>query len=235
MFSATDISSFLACRHTGTLERAESRQEITKPFFEDPAVELLRKLGLEHEQRYLRTLAGSELSIAEIAPDSPWAVAVSQTIEALRGGVDVVYQAAFLEGMWGGRPDFLIRVDRPSALGGWSYEVVESKLARSTKAGALVQLCFYSDLLSRVQGAEPQWMQVVLGGAAVPERFPVQRYIAYFRKILSEFEEAWRIESDTYPEPTEHCDVCSWFPICDRRRRDDDHLSLVAGISRNHR
>ena len=29
--------------------------------------------------------------------------------------------------------------------------------------------------------------------------------------------------------------MCSWFPLCDNRRRADDHLSLVAGISRNQR
>src|SRR5439155_13226337 len=40
---------------------------------------------------------------------------------------------------------------------------------------------------------------------------------------------------DTYPEPVEHCDVCSWFPLCDTRRRSDDHASFVAGISRNQR
>jgi uncharacterized protein len=38
-----------------------------------------------------------------------------------------------------------------------------------------------------------------------------------------------------YPEPVEHCDVCAWWAKCDRRRRDDDHLSLVAGIGRGHR
>ena len=124
---------------------------------------------------------------------------------------------------------------RPAPSESWSYEVVETKLARSTKATALVQLCFYSDLLSRIQGVEPQWMHVVLGGTASPERFQVQRYIAYFRKVRSEFERAWKLETDTYPEPTEHCEVCSWFPLCDTRRRDDDHLSLVAGISRNQR
>src|SRR5271167_3030591 len=176
MFSATDISSFLACRHTATLERAESRKEITRPFFADPAVELLRKLGLEHEQRYLRALAADERSIAEIALADPWVVAATQTIEALGQGVDVVYQGAFLDQVWGGRPDFLTRVDNPSGLGGWSYEVVETKLARSMKAGALVQLCFYSDLLSRIQGVEPQRMHVVLGGGAAPDKFPVQRY-----------------------------------------------------------
>src|SRR5882672_10297088 len=39
-------------------------------------------------------------------------------------------------------------------------------------------------------------------------------------------------EFPTYPEPVEHCDVCQWWPVCDARRRKDDHLSFVAGISK---
>lgn len=236
MFFATDIASFLACPHTATLARAESRNEITKPFFSDPAVDLLRKLGLEHEQRYLRELTENDgLAIAQITVSGNWEDAVAETVRVLHEGVDAVYQATFLDGRWGGRSDFLVRVNKPSALGSWSYEVVETKLARSTKATALVQLCFYSDLLARIQGVEPQWMHVVLGGTATPERFQVQRYIAYFRKVRSEFEQSWKLDTNTYPEPTEHCEVCSWFPICDDRRRADDHSSLVAGISRNQR
>jgi predicted RecB family nuclease len=236
MFSATDIASFLACRHTATLARAESKNEIAKPFFKDPTVDLLRKLGLEHEQQYLRKLTDTDgLAIAQITVDAIWKDAVAETVQALHEGVDAVYQATFLDGPWGGRSDFLVRVNTPSPLGSWSYEVVETKLARSTKATAVVQLCFYSELLSRIQGVEPQWMHVVLGGTAAPERFQVQRYIAYFRKVRSEFEKAWKIETDTYPEPMEHCNVCSWFSLCDTRRRDDDHISFVAGISRNQR
>src|SRR5207302_7912931 len=140
---------------------------------------------------------------------------------ALREGVDAVYQATFLDGLSGGRSDFHIRVDKPSTFGPWSYEVVETKLARSTKATALVQLCFYSELLSRIQGVEPQWMHVVLGGGAAPERFPVQHYISYFRKVRDEFENARKLETETYPEPVEHCDVCPWFPLCDARWRAD--------------
>ena len=224
MFFATDIASFLACPHTATLARAESKDEIVKPFFKDPAVDLLRKLGLEHEQRYLRELAEKDgLRIVQIDVSGNWKDAVAETVRALHEGVDAVYQATFLDAPWGGRSDFLVRVNKPSALGSWSYEVVETKLARSTKATALVQLCFYSDLLARIQGLEPQWMHVVLGGTATPERFQVQRYIAYFRKVRSEFETAWKLETHTYPEPTEHCEVCSWFPLCDTRRRDDDH------------
>src|ERR1700682_2746435 len=101
MFSATDIASFLACRHTATLARAESNDEITKPFFKNQIIDLLRKLGLEHEQRYLRELSAKDgLSIAQIATSGNWKDAVAQTVEALRQGADAVYQATFLDGQW---------------------------------------------------------------------------------------------------------------------------------------
>lgn len=236
MFSATAIANFLACHHIATLERAEARGEIKKPFFKDPTIDLLRKLGVEHEQRHLRALADSNgCRIVEIDTNASWADAAANTVEALGLGADVVYQATFLDGPWGGRSDFLLKVDKPSALGTWSYEPVETKLARTTKAGAVIQLCFYSELLSRIQGAEPQWMHVVLGGAAAAERFPVQRYIAYLRKVKKEFEESWSAEPSTYPEPVEHCNVCSWSSACDEQWRRDDYLALVAGITRNQR
>jgi len=165
MFSATDIASFLACPHTATLDRAELKNEITKPYFNDPALDLLRMLGFEHEQRYLRELAEKNgLKVAQIDLNGRWDDAVAETLQALRDAFDAVYQATFLDAPWGGRSDFLLRTDAPSALGAWSYEVVETKLARSTKATALVQLCFYSHLLSRIQGLEPKKMHVVLGG-----------------------------------------------------------------------
>jgi len=186
MFSATDIANFLACQHIATLDRAEERKEVTKPFFKDPTVDLLRKLGLEHERRYLRQLAEMDgLTIVQIDVNGPWEAAVSETVQAMRRGADAIYQATFLDGALGGRSDFLVRVSKPSALGSWSYEAVETKLARSTKAGALIQLCFYSGLLSRIQDVEPHWMHIVLGGGAKPERFPVVQpsYVSMSRPV----------------------------------------------------
>jgi predicted RecB family nuclease len=235
-FSATDIANFLACHHLLTLDRAEEAGEIQKSFFYDPGVELLRELGLRHEQAYLRHLTDTlGLQVVRIPTDVSWADAVSRTIEAIRGDADVVYQATFQDGVWRGRADFLIRVNRPSTLGGFSYEVVETKLARSAKVRAILQLCLYSELLAKIQGTEPEWMHVVLGGSTKPERFFVSHYAAYFRKVRRDFEEATKNPGSTYPEPVELCDVCSWFPLCEKRRRDDDHLSLVAGITRIQR
>jgi uncharacterized protein len=229
MFFATDIANFLACRHLMTLDRAQAAGKIAKPVFHDPGADLLRELGIRHEQAFLRHLAQTK-EVVQI-PSEPWADAVARTVEALRRGVDVVYQATFQDGPWGGRSDFLIRVGKPSALGPFSYEVVETKLARSAKARAILQLCFYSELLARIQGVPPERMYVVFGGGTKLEEFAAQQYSAYFRKVKRDFEEASKVSVSTYPEPVELCDVCSWYPLCDQRRRDDDNLSLVANIT----
>jgi uncharacterized protein len=235
VFSATEIADFLACHHLTALERSPAAGAIRKPFFADPGVDLLGTLGIRHEQAYLADLRGRGLEVVEIQIEAAWNEAADKTVEAVRRGAGAVYQATFLNGVWRGRADFLLKINEPSALGDWSYEVVETKLARSTKARAVIQLCFYSDLLAQIQGREPRGMHVVLGGSSEPERLQVSHYLAYFRKVRREFEEAWRGAGPTYPEPVEHCEVCSWFPVCDDRWRQDDHLSLVAGISRNQR
>ena len=63
-------------------------------------------------------------------------------------------------------------------------------------------------------------------------------YAAYYRYVKGRLERAVAEHSDvadTYPEPTPHCEVCRWRPNCETVRRKDDHLSLVAGISRLQR
>ena len=84
----------------------------------------------------------------------------------------------------------------------------------------------------------PEFMWVVPPGKEKsPEQYRVAEYSAYYCHVKERLEKA----SDnghgakTYPEPCLHCDVCRWFRECEKRRRDDDHLSLVAGIRRHHR
>ena len=52
------------------------------------------------------------------------------TLQAMRDGVDVIYQAVLLGDRRLGYADFLRRVEKPSDLGAWSYEVWDTKLAR---------------------------------------------------------------------------------------------------------
>src|SRR6266567_184040 len=127
MFSPTSIADFLACQHLTTLNRAEADGQIEKPFFANPGLDLLTRLGVAHEQAYLQHLNQDQhLPIVAIPDEITRTEAVARTLQAIRGGAQVIYQGRFIEGEWYGRADFLARVDKPSKLGPFSYEVVET-------------------------------------------------------------------------------------------------------------
>ena len=245
-FSATDLSRHLACNHLTSLRRGIAFGELEPPpSYDDPRAEVLRQRGGEHEQRLLDQLATDGRTVETvIPPDTPFShrdpmAVAARTRDAMRRGTDVIYQGRLEDagGRWSGYPDFLLRVAQPSALGGWSYEVLDAKLARRAKGEALLQLLLYSDLLAQAQGIEPELMHLALGGdgSESSASFRVAEYAAYYRAVRRRFEAHAASPPDTYPEPVEHCGVCEWKQVCAGRRRADDHLSLVAGITRGQR
>ncbi len=244
LLSATDLVGQLACDHLATLElgRVEGRWErpIRK---DDPTIELIQAKGDLHEKAYLDALRATGKRVVEIdkgvlrTPDDLRA-AEAETLAAMRAGADVVFQATFFDGRWRGHADFLFkRDDRPSpGLGAWSYDIADTKLARSVKAGAILQMCVYADLLERLQGIAPEWLYVITGDRE-QHRHRAADFAPYFRFVKSRFEARMAAGLDarlgsTYPDPVDHCRVCSWLPACITRRRDDDHPSIVAGLSR---
>jgi len=241
--SATDLVGFLECDHLVTLELARARGEVEKPVREDPQLELIRKRGYAHERRYVEALTAAGRTVVEMQrrdPRTPAELreAEAETLAAMRDRADVIFQGTLFDGRWRGHPDFLLRRDdRPSNLGGWSYDVADTKLATRVKAAAILQMCVYAAQLERLQGIPPETVSVVTGdGVARPHR--LADYAAYFRSARRRFES--RVFGDevvtaTYPEPVDHCRVCSWWQVCMQRRREDDHLSLVAGAARTQR
>ena len=237
--SATDLVGFLECSHLTSLDLAAAAGELPRPVRNDPELELIQRRGLEHERQYLARLEAEARSVRDVThqgvrtPDELRA-AEADTVAAMRSGADVVYQATFFDGRWRGHADFLLRVERPSSLGDWSYEVADTKLARRVKAAALLQMCVYVDRLTQLQGGiQPESMYVVTGdGIRHPHR--VADYVAYYRMVKARFEERLFTQGPppaTYPDPVEHCRVCPWYGSCADRRRADDHLSRVANIS----
>jgi uncharacterized protein len=245
VLSATDLVGYLACDHLATLELGRVAGLWERPHRrDDPTIEIIQEKGDLHERSYLDALRASGRTVAEIDKTEISTLddlrrAAEVTTAAMRDGADVVYQATFFDGRWRGHADFLFkRDDRPSpAFGSWSYDVADTKLARAVKAGAMLQLCVYAGLLEAVQGVAPEWLTVVTGDRQ-EHRHRAAEFTAYFRYVRERFEA--RIAKDgpnpagaaTYPDPVEHCRVCPWTPSCIQRRRDDDHLSLVAGMRR---
>ena len=237
ILSASDLTGFLECAHLTQQELAATRGELVRPEREDPELELMARRGTAHEQAHLDGYAQANKSVAIIETRSAtleaYTKARDETLEAMRSGYDVIYQAALFDGRWLGYADFLEKVEAPSDLGAHSYEVVDTKLARSAKAAALLQTSLYSELVAGMQGRAPESMHLALGDGTRP-RFRASDYRAYLDHAKSRLESVTAgVPLKTYPEPVEHCGVCRWAKVCEQRWRDDDSLVLVAGLSRS--
>jgi predicted RecB family nuclease len=157
----------------------------------DPVLEVLAERGALHEQSYIDHLEANGFPIVRIDGFGLDAPAVAQTLDAMRAGVPIIAQGALQAARWGGRVDILQRVDKPSDLGAWSYEVIDTKLARETKGNTVLQICLYSDLLRNAQKIAPEFAHVVTPGSDFkPQEFRYHDYAAYYRQVRNSLEKA---------------------------------------------
>ncbi|CAN5712228.1 TM0106 family RecB-like putative nuclease [soil metagenome] len=260
--SATDLVGFLACGHLTLLERAAVAGKVARPDRkDDPTLELLRRRGGMHEDRYIELLKQRGRQITDLrherhedgSDQRSYAERAGLTIEAMRARADVIYQATVFEGRWIGHPDFLLRVDHapgepPSRLGDYHYQVADTKLAHAMKPSALIQIAAYVEQVEKIQGRPGVHVHVVTGGPQVGEHaFRTAEMMAFYRRARRAFEQAIDDElagpaqypiprALSYPEPVEHCAVCRWYYVeCRQRWRDDDALPQVASITRKQR
>jgi len=103
---------------------------------------------MEHEQAYLALLQKAGRQIIEIPGSGSLTAHIEATRQAMDSGAEVIYQAVLLKNAWIGYVDFLFRVETPSDLGEYSYEVLDTKLSKTPTAKHVLQLCVYSDLSS---------------------------------------------------------------------------------------
>ena len=244
--TATDLSRHLGCRHATQLNLRVARGELERPpYYDDPVREVLQARGQAHEQAFLQRLRDDGKQVVELPEHG---AGVAATLAAMRDGAEVIAQATLDDDRWRGRADFLLRVDAAganangasdpgdSALGNYHYEIADTKLAQETKAGTLLQLCLYADLLAGMQGRWPERVMVVTpGGYDTPEAYRVDHYRAYYERVKARLAAAVTDGEATYPEPCEQCNLCDWWRVCYDKRHDDDHLSLVANITRGQR
>lgn len=234
--SASDLAGFLACRHLTQLDLLLASGEIERPHRKDLLLDVISRLGDEHEANYLASLKEQGLEVIEIAGADRGLHSLEQrateTLDVMKTGADVIFQGTFFDGTWRGHADFLLKVDRPSDLGDFSYEVSDTKLARKVKAAAVLQICEYSSHVARLQGLWPEQAHLVLGDRST-ESFKLSDYTAYHRAVKREFLATLEISPrPTYPDPVEHCKICRWAGPCNSKRRADRHLTFVAGISK---
>ncbi len=150
LISPSDITAAAACEFAWlrSLDVRLGRID-TLPEAVDPLMDRAAELGLLHEQRHLDSLTAIHGPSGVVTIDSPGgdldalAEACEATLAALHARTPVVYQAALRDGDLRGFADFLV-LDADGR-----YVVQDSKLARSAKVPALLQIAAYADILER--------------------------------------------------------------------------------------
>ena len=236
LLSSGDLVTFLGCRHASALHlRALDEDLETAP--PDATLEFLQQKGIAHEQAYLAKLKDEGRIVAVIPDRAKLPDRVQMTLEAMRRGDEVIYQAALHEGCWHGFADFLERSPLPSALGAWSYDVADTKLSTSMSAKYAAQLSIYCNLIAAVQGRPPARMSIWLGNGKVETLRPGDfvHYVGHAQRRLEVFLADDAARAATAPEPCGHCGMCDWRDRCKTEWEVADHLSLVANMRSTQR
>lgn len=227
--SASDLAAFASCQFA-FLRRLDAILGRVIPIADDPDEIGMKtiELGLAHELAVLRSYKAAGLNVAELTQgDVATAVeGAGETMKALRAGVDVVYQATFLGEDFLGYADFLVK--QPDG----RYQVQDTKLARSAKVTALLQLAAYAERLRAISIPVDDVVVLILGDGRHSEH-RLDEIEPVFRNRWAAMRAAVGLRvADTAPVAwgaVGHtaCGRCAW---CDAEIESNDDLFQIAGI-----
>ena len=251
VYSASDLVVAASCEYQLLRKLDEKLGRAPKAAFEDD--EMLKHaavLGDVHEHKVLDSFVAefgpwdpaTGRGVYDVAPAQSMDRATleakhAESVEALRSGADVVFQAAFFDGQFHGRSDFLVR--QPDG----AYAVFDTKLARHAKVTALLQLAAYGDQLLKA-GITPDPAVTLILGATVPlpgGGFDYVRSHHKLSEILPVFRERrdrfWALTSahlaqpDTVQWDAAGITACGRCEYCQEQVAATDDLLLVARMN----
>ncbi|MFI5086451.1 MAG: TM0106 family RecB-like putative nuclease, partial [Actinomycetales bacterium] len=245
VFSASDLVTASECEYRllrvldeklGRCPRAD--------FARDEMLARASVLGDLHEHRVLDAFVaefgpwdpGSGTGVYDVEPagsmDRGTLVAKhSESIGALESGADVVFQAAFFDGTFHGRSDFLVK----QADG--THAVFDTKLARHAKVSALLQLAAYGDQLIAA-GIRPNPVMTLVLGNGTHSNHSLTDVLPAFRerrRRLLDITAAHRAQDASVRWGDPRFTACGRCDYCAEQVKASRDVLLVAGMSLSRR
>lgn len=230
IYSASDLAAASRCEYALLRAFDAKLGRGPKVSVEDELLARTAKLGDEHEQRHLDELRElTEENVAIIGRPrytvDGLTAAAEATMHAVERRAPVIYQAAMFDGRFAGFADFLV-------LDSEEYRLRDTKLARSVKVEALLQLAAYADALGSAGVPVAPEVELVLGDGATA-RYRVDELLPVYLSRRSSLQRLLddHLAADT-PVRWEDEDVRACFrcPECEIQVRAHDDLLLVAGM-----
>ena len=252
VISASDLAVFRSCPwRLALLADEKLGKGVSVADVTDPMMDLVARLGLEHEARQLDLLR-SQMSVVELGyePADPhqadtWRATIArarqETLDALSSDTGALFQATLYEEVLPDAPlpigfqgfaDFIVRQ-------GEVWEIWDSKLARSAKDHALIQLAAYADQLERQGVPLAPTVRIVLGDGAHSVHDIQSLHPAYVSLRADVMELIERREADADPvswrDPLYAPCGSTKCPACSEQIPLEDDLFQIAGLRRAQR
>ncbi len=230
IYSASDLAAAARCEYA-LLRSFDARLGWgPKVAASDGLLARTADLGEHHEKRHLEELRADGDHNVTVIGRPPYTVAgltaaAEATTRAVARRAPVIYQAAMFDGRFAGFADFLV-------LAGDRYLLRDTKLARSVKVEALLQLAAYAETLTGAGVPVADEVELVLGDGAtaryaLAELLPVYRPRRAALQRLLDGHLAGGAPVRWGDEDVRACFRC---PECSIQARAQDDLLLVAGM-----
>ena len=239
IYSASDLAAAARCEYA-LLRSFDARLRWGPPVAaEDELLARTAELGGEHEQRHLDELREQAQENVAIIGRPGYTVdgltaAAEATMRAVERRSPVIYQAAMFDGRFAGFADFLILEDGPD---GPRYRLRDTKLARSVKVEALLQLAAYADTLDHAGVPVAPDVELVLGDG-VTASYRLDELLPVYgprRAALQQLLDDHLAGGTPVSWQDENIRACFRCPECTIQVREHDDLLLVAGMRASQR
>ena len=230
IFSPSDLTQFMDSPFASWMEHlAITHQDLLPaPDKNDELLGVLHDMGNQHESEILEGFEASGLTVANLDKRTD---SYQATLEAMKKGVDIIYQAHLELLPFRGYADFLVKVEGKSVFGNYCYEVWDTKLAKSVKPYFLVQLCCYAEMLEAMQHSSAEHITVVLGNKE-QKRFRINDYFYFYKNLKHKFlSEHQHFEPNKCPDPASSRSWGRWGAYAESLLLEVDHLIQVATIT----
>jgi predicted RecB family nuclease len=230
VYSASDLAAAARCEYALLRDFDAKLGRAPAVSIVDELLARTATLGDDHEQRELDRLREEFADGVAVIGRPAYtlaglAAAAEATRRAIANRAPVVYQAAMFDGRFVGFADFLVA-------DGEQYRLVDTKLARSPKVTALLQLAAYADALAAMDVSVADEAELRLGDGSVV-RYRVCDLIPVYRAQRAQLQ---RLLDDHYAAGTavrwedEGVRACFRCPLCIEQVQAADDLLLVAGM-----
>ena len=130
IFSPSDLTLYMDSPFASWMEHYVILYPETTPEPDQPDLMMGLLQAKGNEQATLAELTSKGLSIENLYKSEN---TIESTINAMRTGVDIIYQARLAKLPFHGRADFLVKVAGASILGDYHYEIWDTKLSKTVK------------------------------------------------------------------------------------------------------